>query len=80
MSIKIHIVCLDFMNEAYMWHSHLLNAEAQYVVHIGWQQGEESVEGPVVWEMSNDDGPQRSRCHYWSPGDVAWWGGQLEQI
>ena len=38
---------------------HLLYAEAQYVTHICWQQGEERVEGPVIGEVSDYDGPQR---------------------
>lgn len=57
--------------------THLLYAESQYVIHVGWQQGKEGVESPVVGKVSNDNGPQCSGCHYGLPGDVTACGGQL---
>lgn len=51
--------------------AHLLDAEAQNVAHVGGQQGEEGVKGPIVGEVSYDNGPQRSGRHYRAPGDVA---------
>lgn len=57
------IVCLGF-KWAYnaiikeVIFSHLLYAEAQYDIHVGWEQSEERVEGPVVGEVSHNDGPQ----------------------
>lgn len=59
--------------------SHLLYAKSQDVTHVGWQQSEEGVEGPVVREVSHNNGQQRHRSHYGSPGDVARRGGQLDQ-
>lgn len=51
--------------------SHLLYAESQDVVHVSRQESEERVEGPVVGEVSYDDGHQRHRGYDGSPGDVA---------
>jgi len=59
--------------------SHLLYAKSQYVFHVGWQQSEERVECPVVREVSHNDGQQWPWGDDGSPGDVAWWGGQLRQ-
>lgn len=42
--------------------SYLLNTEAKDVIHIGWEQSQQSVEGPVVREMGNYYRPQRQRC------------------
>lgn len=49
---------------------HLLDAESQYITHVGWQQGQEGVEGPVEGKVSHNNGPEWSGCHYGPPGDV----------
>lgn len=58
--------------------THLLNAEAQDIVHVGGQQREQRVEGPVVAEVGHHDAPQGSGSRYGPPRDVLYRGGQLE--
>lgn len=58
--------------------THLLNAEAQDVVHVGGQQREQRVEGPVVAEVGHHDAPQGFGRRDGPPGDVLHRGGQLE--
>lgn len=74
-----HFICFApaLLSILHLQQTHLLYAESQYVIHVGRQQGKEGVEGPVVAEVSNDDGPQRSGRHYGLPGDVMGCGGQL---
>lgn len=50
--------------------THLLNAEAQDVIHEGGQQCEQCVEGPVVAKVGHHDAPQGSRCRNGPPRDV----------
>lgn len=59
-------------------YTHLLNAEAQDVVHVGGQQREQRVKGPVVAEVGHHDAPQGSGCGNGPPRDVLHRGGQLE--
>lgn len=64
--------------QSWLWcWPHLLYAKSQYVIHVGRQQCEERVEGPVVGEVSHDDGPQRRGRPDGSPGDLTRRGGQL---
>lgn len=58
--------------------THLLNAKAQDVVHVGGQQREQCVEGPVVAEVGHHNAPQGSGCRNGPPRDVVHGGGQLE--
>lgn len=50
--------------------THLLNAESKYVVHVGRQQGQQGVEGPVEAKVGHNYGPERSGRHNSPPGDV----------
>lgn len=78
-TVHFRFICfsLALLTILHIQWTHLLYAEPQYVIHVGWQQGKEGVEGPVVGEVSDDDGPQGSGCHYGPPGDVPGCGGQL---
>lgn len=60
--------------------THLLNAEAKYVVHVGRQQGQQRVKGPVEAEMSHNYGPEWSGCHDSPPGDAVCGERQLKRV
>lgn len=59
--------------------THLLNAESKYVVHVGRQQGQQGVKGPVEGKVSHNYGPEWSRRHYGPPGDVVSGDRQLKE-
>lgn len=49
--------------------THLLDAEPKNIIHVGWQQGEQGVKGPVEGKVSHNYGPEWSGCQYGPPGD-----------